>query len=280
MALSYDLHSHSTASDGCLNPTALVQYAKNNGVDVLALTDHDITSGVAEARQEADKVGLHLVAGVEISVLWRKQTLHILGLNLDSENTDLLSGLEKIREARLWRAQEMGRRLEKAGITGTYEAAKAISNGSNVTRTHFAKVLIAGGHAKDMKQVFKRFIVQGKPGYVAGKWVEMEHALEWIKQAGGISVIAHPARYKLSATKMRMMIEEFMQVGGEGIEVISGSHSKDESQGIAALARRYNLLASRGSDFHDPAIPYINMQTLPPLPNDLTPVWDAWSQPK
>ncbi|VAW95341.1 FIG00031715: Predicted metal-dependent phosphoesterases (PHP family) [hydrothermal vent metagenome] len=276
MSLSYDLHSHSSASDGCFSPTELVQYAQQHGVDVLALTDHDITSGISEAKHAAENLGLKVIAGVEISVIWRKQTLHILGLNIDSGNVALLVGLEKIRQARLWRAQEMGRRLDKAGLPNMYEAAKAIANGENVTRTHFARILIAQGHAKDMKQVFKRFIVPGKPGYVAGDWAEMAQALEWIKNAGGTSVIAHPARYKLSATKMRMMIDEFMQAGGEGIEVISGSHSKDESQRIAALARQYNLLASRGSDFHDPAIPYINMQTLPPLPSDLTPVWDAW----
>ncbi len=276
MSLSYDLHSHSSASDGCLSPTELVHYAQQQGVDVLALTDHDITSGISEAKQAADNLGLKVIAGVEISVIWRKQTLHILGLNIDSDNATLLTGLEKIRRARLWRAQEMGRRLDKAGFPDMYDAATAIATDENVTRTHFARVLIAQGHAKDMKQVFKRFIVPGKPGYLTGEWAEMAQALEWIKYAGGTSVIAHPARYKLSATKMRMMIDEFMQAGGEGIEVISGCHSKDESQRIAALARQYNLLASRGSDFHDPAIPYINMQTLPALPNDLTPVWDAW----
>ena len=276
MSLFYDLHSHSSASDGRLSPTELVHYARQQGVDVLALTDHDITSGISEAKQAASHLALKVIAGVEISVIWRKQTLHILGLNIDPDNAALLVGLGKIRQARLWRAQEMGRRLAKAGFSDLYAAAHAIANGENVTRTHFARVLIEQGHAKDMKQVFKRFIVPGKPGYVAGEWAEMAQAVEWIKNAGGISVIAHPARYKLSATKMRMMIDEFMQAGGEGIEVISGSHSKNESQQIAALARHYNLLASRGSDFHDPAIPYINMQTLPVLPNDLTPVWDVW----
>ncbi len=276
MPLSYDLHSHSSASDGSLSPTELVQYAQQHDVDVLALTDHDITSGIAEAKQAADALDLSIIAGVEISVIWRKQTLHILGLNIDPDNSVLLTGLDKIRLARLWRAQEMGRRLDKAGVPGIYDAAKAIANDENVTRTHFARILIAQGHAKDMKQVFKRFIVPGKPGYVAGEWAEMEQALEWIKDAGGISVIAHPARYKLSATKMRLMIDEFIQAGGQGIEVVSGSHSQEESQRIAALARQYHLLASRGSDFHDPAIPYINMRTLPPLPNDLTPVWQVW----
>ncbi len=276
MALSYDLHSHSSASDGSFTPAELVHYAQKNGVDVLALTDHDITSGISEARQAADKLGLGFIAGVEISVLWRKHTLHILGLNIDPDNTELLAGLDKIRQARLWRAQEMGHRLDKAGIAGAYEAAKAISKDGNVTRTHFAKFLIAEGHAKDMKQVFKRFIVPGKPGYVAGEWAQMEEALAWIAKAGGISVIAHPARYKLTASKMRLMIEEFIQAGGQGIEVVSGSHSQEESRRIAALARQYDLLASRGSDFHDPAIPYINMQSLPALADDLTAVWTAW----
>ena len=277
MSISYDLHSHSSASDGTFSPTELVQYAQQNGVNVLALTDHDITTGIQEAKQAASALDLTVIAGVEISVIWRKQTLHILGLNIDTDNSQLQLGLSNIRQSRVERAEEIGRRLAKAGIEGTYAAAQAISNGDNVTRTHFAKILIERGCAKDMKQVFKRFMVKGKPGFVAGEWAEMEHALSWIKNAGGISVIAHPARYRLSATKMRLMIEDFMAVGGDGIEVISGSHSTLEAANIAGLARRYNLLASRGSDFHDPAIPYINMQTLPPLPSDLTPVWETWS---
>jgi len=276
MLLSYDLHSHSSASDGSLEPAELVSFAHQQGVNVLALTDHDITAGITEARYAAEKLGMQLIAGVEISVLWRKQTLHILGLNIDHDNETLQAGLAKIRQARAVRAIEIGKRLEKAGVSDAYEQAKAISNGENVTRTHFAKVIIDSGFAKDMKQVFKRYLVQGKPGYVAGEWAEMPEALEWIKNAGGISVIAHPARYRLSATKMRLMIEEFMSAGGQGIEVISGSHSQDESQRIAALARQYSLLASRGSDFHDPAIPYINMKTLPPLPSGLTPIWESW----
>lgn len=277
MPLSYDLHSHSSASDGSFTPTELVQYAAKNGVDVLALTDHDITSGIEEAKQAANGLGLSIIAGVEISVIWRKQTLHILGLNIDAGNAELQLGLSKIRQSRVTRAQKIGNRLAKAGIEGTYEAACAISNSENVTRTHFAKVLIERGCAKDMKQVFKRFMVKGKPGFVAGEWVAMEDALNWVKEAGGVSVIAHPARYRLSATKLRLMIEEFMAAGGQGIEVISGSHSTQEAANIAGLARRYDLLASRGSDFHDPAIPYINMQTLPSLPSDLSPVWEAWT---
>lgn len=276
MPLSYDLHSHSSASDGSFSPAELVQYAHLQGVDVLALTDHDITDGISEAVQATAELDISVIAGVEISVVWRKQTLHILGLNIDIDNKDLQTGLLNIRHSRILRAQQIGQRLEKAGIPDTYELAKLISNGENVTRTHFAKVLIEKGHARDMKQVFKRFLVPGKPGYVAGEWAEMEEALQWIKNAGGVSVIAHPARYRLTATKMRLMIEEFIEAGGQGIEVISGSHSTEESIRIAALARQYNLLASRGSDFHDPAVAYINMQTLPPLPNDLRPVWESW----
>ena len=277
MTLSYDLHAHSSASDGSLSPTELVHYAMSNGVDVLALTDHDITTGITEARFASQDLPLQVIAGVEISVIWQKQTLHILGLNIDEKNSALSTGLEKIRQARSERAHEIGERLHKAGIEGTYTEAKALSNGENVTRTHFAKVLIDKGYAKDMKQVFKRYLVKGKPGYVAGKWAPLEEALGWIKDAGGVSVIAHPARYRLTATKMRLMISDFINAGGQGIEVISGSHSLADSKQIAALARQFELLASRGSDFHDPAIPYINMQTLPSLPADLTPVWTGWS---
>jgi len=276
MPISYDLHSHSSESDGSLSPTELVNYAQLHGVNVLALTDHDTTTGISEALQASETMDLSVIAGVEISVIWRNQTLHILGLNVDVNNKVLQAGLQQIRDARVVRAQEIGQRLAKAGIFDTYEQANILSKGANVTRTHFAKVLIANGHARNMKQVFKRFLVPGKPGYVAGEWVPMEEALQWIKNAGGISVIAHPARYKLTATKLRLMIEEFIEAGGQGIEVISGSHSTEESVRIASLARRYNLLASRGSDFHDPATPYINMQTLPQLPGDLIPVWESW----
>lgn len=253
-----------------------MKYARLQGVNVLALTDHDTTNGVSEALQAAESLDLSVIAGVEISVIWRNQTLHILGLNVDVNNKELQAGLSQIRDARVLRAQEIGRRLAKAGIPDTYAQANVLSNGANVTRTHFAKVLIEKGFARDMKQVFKRFMVPGKPGYVAGEWAAMEDALQWVKNAGGISVIAHPARYKLTATKMRLMIEDFIEAGGQGIEVISGSHSTDEAIRIAGLARRYNLLASRGSDFHDPAIAYINMLTLPQLPADLTPVWESW----
>ena len=276
MLLNYDLHSHSSASDGSFTPTELVNFAAGQGVNVLALTDHDITTGIDEAKKAATAQNMQLIAGVEISVLWGKTTLHILGLNIDHNNASLLAGLEQIRQARARRAIEIGHRLEKAGIKDAYQQARAISNGDNVTRTHFARVLIKNGHAKDMKQVFKRYLVAGKPGYVAGQWAEMQEALDWIAAAGGTSVIAHPARYRLTATKMRMMIEAFKKAGGQGIEVISGSHSTDESQHIAQLARKYKLLASRGSDFHDPAIAYINMKTLPALPKDLAPVWEAW----
>lgn len=276
MNLRYDLHTHSTASDGTLTPPELVDFAHQQGVDVLALTDHDVTKGLAEATQAASLQSMTLISGVEISVSWRHQTIHILGLNIDAEDTSLLTGLEKLRAFRVWRAEEIGRRLEKAGIGGAFEVALTMSNGKNISRTHFARFLAQAGYARDVRQVFKRYLVRGKPGYVPGQWAELAEVIGWIHAAGGIAVIAHPARYKISATRLRELIEQFKKEGGQAIEVVSGTHSRDECERIAQLARHYDLLASRGSDFHDPAVAYIKMASLADLPENLTPVWVGW----
>ncbi|WP_457674100.1 PHP domain-containing protein [Thiolapillus sp.] len=274
MSLKYDLHSHSTVSDGTLHPAELVRQAADAGVDVLALTDHDNVSGIAEAREAAAESGLRLVPGVEISVTWNGHTVHVLGLNLDDNNPILRQGLEKLCDYRAWRAEEIGRRLEKKGIRGSYEGACALATGALVGRTHFARFLVAQGHARDVREVFRKFLVAGKPGHVRGEWASLEDALGWISAAGGMAVIAHPARYNMTRGKLRRLIGEFRELGGRGLEVVSGSHNRDECYTMARHAADFGLLASAGSDYHGPENPWINLGRLPDLPHGCEPVWN------
>lgn len=279
MSVQHDLHSHSTASDGSLRPSELVRLAKLRNIDVLALTDHDNIDGIREAWFEAAKVGLQLVAGAEISVSWgRSKTIHIVGLNLDIDNPILLKGLQRLCEFRQWRSEEIGLRLAKKGIEGALAGARTFARGNIIGRVHFARFLIEQGYAKDMKQVFKRYLVQGKPGYVPGDWATLEEALDWIHNAGGQAVIAHPARYRLSATRLRQLLGEFQDLGGSVLEVVSGSHSRDEIQRMAQLCSDCGLLASAGSDYHGPENPYMDMGKLPRMPANCMPVWEssAW----
>lgn len=274
--LHFDLHSHTMASDGTLSPTELVCHAQASGVDVLALTDHDVTSGLEEASQEAQKQGLTLVPGVEISVSWNGATIHIVGLNIDPSHRGLQTGLKGLRDFRIERAEEIARRLAKHGIDGALEGAKEFANGQILGRTHFARFLVEQGFAKDMRQVFKKFLVHNRPGYVRGEWANLDDAISWIRGAGGQAVIAHPARYNISATRLRQLIQEFKDAGGEGLEVISGSHSAGDVQGMAQYAKRFDLLASRGSDYHGPEQPWIELGKMPTLPENCTPIWQDW----
>ncbi|GAB6042297.1 PHP domain-containing protein [Endothiovibrio diazotrophicus] len=278
MSLYYDLHSHSTASDGTLTPTDLVRRAHEKGVQVLALTDHDTTAGFDEARSEADRVGLRLICGAEISVSWGSHEVHVVGLGLDPQCGELRLGLEAAQKFRAWRAEEMGRRLAKRRIEAAFDGARALAPGALVTRSHFARFLLAEGHVKTMQEAFDKYIGRGKPGFVPGKWAELEQAVGWIRDAGGRAVLAHPARYKLTATKLRELIGAFKECGGAALEVVSGSHSRDETFTMANHARKFGLLASRGSDYHGPENPWIDLGALPELPRDLTPVWADWPE--
>ncbi|WP_408021565.1 PHP domain-containing protein [Solemya pervernicosa gill symbiont] len=276
MSQPYDLHAHSTASDGTLSPTALVARAHEKGVKVLALTDHDNTAGIEEARIEANRLGIELVAGAEISVTWGAQVVHIVALNVDIENAELQTGLNRLCDFREWRAEEIGRRLEKAGIAGAYEGARRFAKGRIVGRTHFGHFLIDAGHAKDMRQVFKRYLVRNKPGHVSGEWAAIDEAVGWIKAAGGQSVIAHPARYSMTATKLRRLFGAFKECGGDALEVVSGSHSASENIVMASHARAFDLLSSSGSDYHGPETPWTELGRLPDLPNGCEPIWADW----
>lgn len=272
----YDLHCHSTASDGTLKPAELVQRAVEHGVDVLALTDHDTTAGHDEAFQTASGLPIRLIAGVEISVTWEKQTLHILGLDIDRQNANLQHGLAELREFRQWRAQEIARRLEKHQFENALEGAQQFAKGDLISRTHFAHYIVASNRAKNISDVFKKFLVNNKPGYVSGQWTSLESAINWIIDAGGHAVIAHPARYRMSATKLRRLFEVFKEIGGVGIEVVSGSHRPNDSHNMANYAKKYDLYASAGSDFHGPENTWIELGRIPPLPKKCQPVWQLF----
>jgi predicted metal-dependent phosphoesterase TrpH len=275
---AYDLHTHTYYSDGTLAPAELVARAAANGVQVLALTDHDVTDGLAEARAAADRAGIGFVPGVEVSVTWGTQTVHIVGLRIDTANGALQAGLQRLREFRDWRADEIGRRLGKAGIPAATEGARRFAQRGLVSRTHFAHFLVGAGQARDLRAVFRNFLVRGKPGYVPGQWASLEEAVQWIRGAGGQAVIAHPARYRLTATRLKKLLGEFREVGGAAIEVVCGSHSRDDAFRFAQLAKSFGLLASAGSDYHGPQNHYLDLGPLPPLPEGCTPVWQAWPE--
>lgn len=273
----YDLHSHSTASDGELTPAELVRHAASKGVQILALTDHDVTDGLAEARAEAALAGIELINGVEISVTWNKKLIHVVGLNFDPENEALQTGLAKLRQSRIGRSEKIANRLAKAGIEGALAGAQAYAGGQILSRTHFAKFLLAEGHVKTMQAAFDKYIGEGKKAYAAGEWASLEEALGWINGAGGVAVIAHPARYKLSATKLRALCQDFKDLGGVAIEVSSGKFDAIEVRNMSEYAQRFDLAASLGSDFHGPSQAWLQMGRLPALPKACRPVWQAWA---
>ena len=278
MLAKIDLHCHSTVSDGLLSPADLVAHAAKSGVKVLALTDHDDVSGLAAARQAATEHGIHFVNGVEISATWKKRTLHIVGLKFDADNGALKTALDKVRIGRDERAKEMAVGLAKAGIGGAYEGAKAIAKQSILTRSHFAQFLAKNGHAKDVKSVFKKFLVKGKPGFVDSQWMDLESAVGLIIGAGGQAVIAHPGRYDLGMVNMHLLMHEFRMLGGAAIEVVTGSHQPPQYQQFATIAHRFSLKASLGSDYHGAGLSYMGMGQVPELPAGCVPVWDDWEE--
>ena len=273
--LNADLHCHSTVSDGLLAPADLVRRAHSNGVELLALTDHDELGGLAEARAAADELALRFVDGVEVSISWGDdQTVHIVGLGIDPANPALAEGLRQVRSGRDARAASMAAELDKAGIHGAYEGAlRHAGNPALVSRAHFARYIVEQGHAKDVKSVFDYWLAKGKPGYVTHSWASLEDALGWIVGAGGIGVIAHPGRYRLSRTERHELFGAFKELGGRGIEVLSGAHKDDEVREFSRIAREFGFLASRASDFHGPGESWIDLGKMPDLPADLTPVW-------
>jgi len=272
--LNADLHCHSVISDGTLTPEELAQRAKDKGVDLWALTDHDEVGGQARAMAAAEAVGLDYLTGVEISVSFLEQTVHIVGLGFDASNEPLRQGLQRTRGGRAQRAHEMADGLALVGIKGAFEGALTYAgNRDLISRTHFARFLVETGVCKDTYEVFRKYLTEGKPGYVPHRWATLKEAVSWIRDAGGLAVVAHPARYKFSANEEFALFTEFKGLGGQGVEVVTGSHSAAESVTYADVAREFDLAASRGSDFHCPQESRTELGDLPPLPAQLTPVW-------
>ncbi|WOI46042.1 3',5'-nucleoside bisphosphate phosphatase [Acidovorax sp. BLS4] len=273
--LNADLHCHSVVSDGTLTPEELAARAHANGVQLWALTDHDEIGGQHRAMAAAASHGLPYLTGVEISVTFADTTVHIVGLGFDPDDRQLSQGLAATRGGRGERAMEMSRQLTQVGIRGAYEGAlRYVGNPELISRTHFARFLVETGVCRDTSEVFRKYLTEGKPGYVPHRWATLGNAVRWIHEAGGIAVIAHPARYKFSANAEYALFTEFIQHGGRGVEVVTGSHSVAEYGVYAAMATELNLAASRGSDFHSPDESHTDLGALPPLPGALTPVWD------
>jgi hypothetical protein len=277
---NFDLHNHSIASDGTSTARELLTLALRNGCDAIALTDHDTIAGLPAADAVASELGLRFIPGVEISVSWAadvdsaSSTLHVVGVGIAADNAVLKGGLNTIREGREARAKRIGDDLASAGIEGMCERALALAdNKSMVGRTHFARALVEAGRVKGVGQAFQRYLTPGKPGYVAHRWADMQNAIDWIRAAGGVAILAHPGRYKLSRTQMAALLGEFKDRGGEAIEVITGSHEPRQYREYAAYARQFGFSASRGADFHALGESRFEPGTLPLLPDDLVPVW-------
>jgi len=263
-------------SDGTLTPEELASRAHANGVQLWALTDHDELGGQDRAAQAAKALGMAYLTGVEISVTFIGQTVHIVGLGVDTRHPALVEGLRQTRGGREQRAQAMADGLAKVGVKGAFEGAlKFVGNPDLISRTHFARFLVETGVCKETNEVFRKFLTEGKPGYVPHRWASLQNAVEWIRQADGMAIIAHPARYKFSPNQEFALFTEFKSHGGLGVEVVTGSHSAAEYVTYAEAAREYGLSASRGSDFHSPAESHTELGTLPFLPTNLTPVWET-----
>ena len=273
--LNADLHCHSVVSDGTLTPEALAERAAANGVELWALTDHDEIGGQARAAAAAKTLGMRYITGVEISVTFLGKTVHIVGLGIDTDNADLREGLERTRGGRRLRAQDMAEGLAKVGIKGAFEGAlQYVGNPDLISRTHFARHLVETGVCKDTNEVFRKYLTDGKPGFVEHRWATLKDAVGWITGASGMAVIAHPARYKFTPNEEFALFTEFKGHGGRGVEVVTGSHSAAEYVTYAATAQEFGLAASRGSDFHSPLESHTELGTLPYLPGGLTPVWE------
>ncbi|MDR1311500.1 MAG: PHP domain-containing protein [Burkholderiaceae bacterium] len=277
MTMNIDLHTHSKCSDGLLSPAELVERAVANGTGMLALTDHDMVKGVAPARTACESAGIRFVPGVEISITWGGRSIHIVGLQVDESNAAFVKTLDDNRAGRVERAKEISRRLALQGIDGAYEyISERVFDPIIISRKHFSRFLVEKEICPDTTEAFDRFLKRGRPAYVFHKWMTLEESIHCIREAGGISVVAHPGRYDISETALFALFDEFKALGGVGIEVVTGSHSPDKYAYFARLARRYGFLASAGSDFHAPYEGYIDVGRLPPLPQNLTPIWHDW----
>ena len=274
--MNADLHCHSNVSDGTLSPEDVAERASRNGVELWALTDHDEIGGQRRAHEAAARLGMGYLPGVEISVTFVNKTVHIVGLGFDPEEPAIVQGLAETRGGRERRARDMAADLQRVGIEGAFEGAlKYVGNPDLISRTHFARYLVELGICPDPHEVFKRYLTEGKPGYVEHRWATLSDAVQWITGAGGLAVIAHPGRYDFTPNEEFALFTEFKRLGGQGVEVVTGSHTVAEYAKYADMAGEFGLLASRGSDFHDPAESHTDLGTLPGLPGHVTPVWEA-----
>lgn len=269
-----DLHTHSTASDGALTPAQLVATAADASVATLALTDHDTLAGIAVAGIAARVHGLRLIPGVELSVSWQRRTLHIVGLAFDCTNSTLNAGLRKLQHTRHERARRIATKLEKLGMHDVLARATALANGGQITRPHFARLLVEDGLCKNMQQCFKRYLKAGKPAHVSTEWATLEEAIDWIHAAGGIAVLAHPHAYHMTAAWRRRMYAAFTAAGGDAAEVCCGTSTPDQVQTHATLAMEHGLMGSAGSDFHSPEQRWLKLGRVPTMPRQITPVWE------
>lgn len=273
-----DLHSHSLYSDGSLSPSDLFGLAAQRGVEMLALTDHDSIAGLEEARLASEAAGIRLIEGVEISVMWGKTLLHVLGLNIDARQVLLQDRLRRQAEARGLRARLIADRLAALGQGDCWEYVLTAADGDpdRVGRTHFARYLLDTGRVRNLQQAFNKFLAEGKPAAVPIPWISLPEAIQWITEAGGVPVLAHPSRYGLSQTRLRALLQEFRALGGVGMEVSSGAERPNVVQQLAALAQRFELRASQGSDYHGAHMPWLKLGVFPELPKACVPVWELF----
>ncbi len=276
MSTPYDLHTHSTASDGVFSPSELVTRAHSLSIKTLAVTDHDTVAGLDAAQQTAASLDIHVINGIELSTRWQNQTIHVVGLQIDPSSPAMIEAINRLQNLREERAVRIGEQLEKSGISDAYQNALRLAAGGTVTRQHFSRFLVEGGHATNQTDVFKRYLVRNKPGYVSVAWPELNETINCIREAGGIAVIAHPLRYKMTAAKLRRLIVAFKEGGGQAIEVITGHDIPSEIKLAADYARKYEIAASVGSDFHNESTAWGQLGQLQTLPPDLTPVWQLW----
>ncbi|MDP3877254.1 MAG: PHP domain-containing protein [Methylobacter sp.] len=277
MPENYDLHCHSTASDGALSPTALVQRAHEQGVTALALTDHDTVAGLDEARLAATAAGIHLIPGIELSTSWQNKCLHIVGLGIDPDYPPLREATQNLQIMRMERAEKIADKLEKKRIPGALEAVKKAAGEGMITRSHFADFLLSQFHVSTQQEAFDRYLGAGKSAFVATTWSDMALAINWITESGGVAVLAHPLRYNLTASWMKRLLAAFKEAGGLGIEVVTGRYNSDEIKTVAAYATRFELTGSVGSDFHNPSNQWIELGRLAPLPENIKPVWELFN---
>ena len=270
----YDLHCHSTASDGALSPTNLVQRAYQQGVTSLALTDHDTTAGLDEAQLRATEIGLKLITGIELSTNWQNMCFHIVGLGIDPTYAPLADATYTLQNTRMERAEKIAAKLEKKGIAGSLAAVRKAAGEGMVTRTHFSDFLLSKNHVSTQQEAFDRYLAKGKSAYVPTSWAELELVVSWITGSGGVAVLAHPLRYKLSANYLKRLLNTFKDAGGQGIEVITSRMNADEIRQAAEYATRFDLAGSMGSDFHNSDNPWVELGRLAPLPTNIKPIWE------